>query len=112
MNTVAQSPLVADPMPFGGQTFAVMILAIAILAALSWLLRRSAKLRRPGQLMSVETTLPLGERRSLVVVAIEGRRLLVGMTPGQISLVAELEPGFRDTLDQSIGRTADPQPGS
>lgn len=111
MNTLAQSPL-PDPLPFGGQTFAVMLIAIAILAAISWLLRRSARLSRPGQLMSVETTLPLGDRRSLVVVAIEGRRLLVGLTPGQISLVAELEPGFRSALDQSIGQTAAPTPGS
>ena len=38
----------------------------------------------------VEATVPLGERRSLMVVAIEGRRLLLGLTPMQVSLVTEL----------------------
>ena len=28
--------------------------------------------------------MPLGERRSLVIVSVEGRRLLLGLTPGQI----------------------------
>ena len=34
--------------------------------------------------------MPLGERRSLVIVSVEGRRLLLGLTPGQISMVTEL----------------------
>jgi flagellar biogenesis protein FliO len=44
---------------------------------------------------------PLGERRSLVIVAVEGRRLLLGLTPGQISMVTELGParGFEQRLD-------------
>ncbi len=108
MNTLAQSPLAADPVPIDGQTIVVMVLVIAILAAASWLLRRSARLRRPGQLLSVETTLPLGDRRSLVVLVVEGRRLLVGLTPGQISLVTELAPPFQAALDHSL----DPQEGS
>jgi flagellar biogenesis protein FliO len=33
----------------------------------------------------VETAVPLGERRSLVIVSVEGRRILLGLTPGQIS---------------------------
>jgi flagellar biogenesis protein FliO len=41
----------------------------------------------------VETALPLGERRSLVIVAVEGRRLLLGLTPSSVSFVAELVPG-------------------
>jgi flagellar biogenesis protein FliO len=32
----------------------------------------------------------LGERRSLVIVSVEGRRLLLGLTPTSMSLVAEL----------------------
>jgi flagellar biogenesis protein FliO len=31
--------------------------------------------------MSVETALSLGERRSLVVVTVENRRLLLGLAP-------------------------------
>jgi flagellar biogenesis protein FliO len=38
----------------------------------------------------VETAIPLGERRSLVIVSVEGRRLLLGLTTTNISLVTEL----------------------
>jgi flagellar biogenesis protein FliO len=56
---------------------------------------------------------PLGERRSLVVVSVEGRRLLLGLTPAQVSLVTELAAappaGFQDAVDR---RLAPPAPGS
>lgn len=36
-------------------------------------------------------TLPMGERRSLVVIEFEERRLLIGSTPNQITLLANLD---------------------
>ena len=50
--------------------------------------------------------MPLGERRSLMVVAVEGRRLLLGLTPMQVSLVTELERGesFDAALSQADER--------
>jgi flagellar protein FliO/FliZ len=74
------------------------LLAIAIvfglLGALAWAARRGRLgffTRQPSH-VRVEATVPLGERRSLMVVAIEGRRLLLGLTPMQVSLVTELTP--------------------
>jgi len=40
----------------------------------------------------VETAVSLGERRSLVIVAVEGRRLLLGLATGGVSLLADLAP--------------------
>jgi flagellar protein FliO/FliZ len=72
------------------------LLAIAVvfglLGALAWAARRGRLgffTRQPSH-VRVEATVPLGERRSLMVVAIEGRRLLLGLTPMQVSLVTEL----------------------
>jgi flagellar protein FliO/FliZ len=67
-------------------------IVLALVGALAWLARRGtfAGLKAANRVVSVETAVPLGERRSLVVVAVEGRRLLLGLTPGQISLVTEL----------------------
>ena len=79
-----------DPAPISMQAIAIVVIAIAILAGLAWALRRGAALRRRNQPISVETAVPLGERRSLVIVAVEGRRLLLGLTPGSISMVTEL----------------------
>jgi flagellar protein FliO/FliZ len=42
--------------------------------------------------IAIETAASLGERRSLVIVKVEGRRLLLGLTPQAVSLVSELAP--------------------
>jgi flagellar biosynthetic protein FliO len=76
----------------GLQSFAAVLIVLGLVAALAWLARRGSlgALKRKGRYIDVETAVPLGERRSLVVVAVEGRRLLLGLTPTQVSLVTEL----------------------
>jgi flagellar protein FliO/FliZ len=76
----------------GFQSFFAVLVVLGLVAGLAWLVRRGAfgALRGGTRAITVETAVPLGERRSLVVVAVEGRRLLLGLTPGQISLVTEL----------------------
>jgi len=91
-----------DPAPISTQALATVFIALGVLAALAWGLRRSTSLRRKNLPISVETAVPLGERRSLVIVAVEGRRLLLGLTPTQVSLVTELQNPFRETLDATI----------
>ena len=68
-------------------------IVLGLLAGTLWLLRKGLT-RTSGQAaaMRVEGSLSLGERRSLVVVRVEGRRLLMGVGPGQIRLVTELGP--------------------
>lgn len=92
----------ADPVAIGGRALAGAVITIGVLAALAWVLRRGS-LRRTGQPVTVETAVPLGERRSLLIVSVEGRRLLLGVTPAQITFVTELNRPFRDALDESIG---------
>jgi flagellar protein FliO/FliZ len=77
------------------QSFVAVLVVLGLVAALAWLLRRGAfaSLRRGPRPIAVETAVPLGERRSLVIVAVEGRRILLGLTPGSISMVTELGPG-------------------
>lgn len=67
------------------------LIVLALLAATLWLLRKGLTRRGGGaSAMRVESSLSLGERRSLVVVHVEGRRLLLGVAPGQVRLVSEL----------------------
>ncbi len=70
-----------------------LVVVIALLAGVLWLLRRGTGLGRPGGTMVVETALSLGERRSLVIVSVEGRRLLLGVAPASVALVTELQTG-------------------
>lgn len=78
----------------GLQSVAAVLIVLALVAALAWVARRGTFQRwRPGaKAMTIETAMALGERRSLVIVAVEGRRLLLGLTPTQVSLVTELTP--------------------
>lgn len=75
--------------------FLATVIVLALVAALAWLVRRGplARLASSGKSVSVETAIPLGERRSLVIVSVEGRRLLLGLTATNISLVTELRAG-------------------
>lgn len=93
-----------------------IVVVFGLLGGLAWAARRGRLgffTRQPSQ-VRVEATVALGERRSLMVVAIEGRRLLLGLTPMQVSLVTELTPpspvatqaGFAaaSPFEQALGR--------
>lgn len=95
-----------DLMPPLWQTLGALVVVLSLLAGLAWLLRRGMLVRRTAGSMAVESALPLGERRSLVVVSVEGRRLLVGLAPGQVSLVTELRPAA--SFGDAVARAMDP----
>jgi flagellar protein FliO/FliZ len=104
------APLVGDGELTRGVAAVGVVLALLALGA--WALRRGAfgALNKKARgLIRIETTVPLGERRSLMVVTVEGRRLLLGLTPVQVSLVTELERGesFDAALDKASQLNAD-----
>jgi flagellar protein FliO/FliZ len=80
------------------------LVVLAILAVLAWFMRKSLNARRTTGSMTVETALSLGERRSIVIVTVENRRLLLGLAPGQVSLVTELQPpSFGQAMAKATG---------
>jgi flagellar biosynthetic protein FliO len=90
----------------GFQSFFAVLVVLALVGALAWLVRRGAfgALRNGARAISIETAVPIGERRSLIIVAVEGRRLLLGLTPSQISMVTELGPA--PTFEQQLNERA------
>lgn len=69
-----------------------IFIVLGLLAALAWLLRRGhLGLPARASTVGIETAVSLGERRQLVIVSVEGRRLLLGVTSAQVTLVAELQ---------------------
>jgi flagellar protein FliO/FliZ len=66
---------------------------LGLLGGVLWLLKRGplGRLAARSSAVSIETAVSLGERRQLVVVAVEGRRLLLGVTAAQVALVTELQ---------------------
>lgn len=87
---------------FGLRAAAAFLIVGGLLAAAVWALGRFNAQRRGTSGLVVESALPLGDKRSLVVVAVEGRRLLLGVSPGSVSLVSELAPTFANTLEKSL----------
>ena len=82
------------------------VLVLGTLLLLAYLLRRGV-LTLPGQRasrsLSVETALSLGDRRSVVVLNVEGRRLLLGLTQAQISVLSDLGT-TQAAFDQAMNR--------
>jgi flagellar protein FliO/FliZ len=84
---------------------------LGLIALLAWLLRRGTLVwpgRTDGAPVAIERAVPLGDRRSLVIVSVEGRRLLLGLTPAQVTLVTELGPSprFDAVLENQQSRSA------
>ena len=110
MSTVLFALSQADGLAGGGpslsgQAFLSVFVVVGIVGAAAWALRRTNAVRRGKLPIAVETAVSLGERRSLVVVSVEGRRLLLGLTPQSVSLVTELKTppeGFAQALDASL----------
>jgi flagellar protein FliO/FliZ len=98
--------LVGDPTPVTGRALLVSVLVVGLVAVIAWVLRRNLPASRGRRDFAVEKALALGERRTLVIVSVENRRLLLGMTPQHIGLITELQPAeggsFRQTLDAQI----------
>lgn len=95
-----------DLLPSVWRTFGALALVLALVVGLAWLLRRGVLSRRAGGALNVESALALGDRRSLVIVTVEGRRLLLGLSQANVSLVAELQPRerFEDAMTKATGQ--------
>ena len=105
---VAESPQAFETMTNALRVFGALGLVLALVLGLAWLVRRGT-LKFPGGKspvqIRVESAASLGERRSVVIVAVEGRRLLLGLTPVQVSCLAELGPPpapFSQALDSRL----------
>lgn len=96
-----------DLVPSVWRTLGALAVVLALLGALAWLLRRQQAMRRAGRGMGVESALPLGERRSIAIVAVEGRRLLLGLAPNGVTLLTELAPVPPETFDAAMTRATD-----
>lgn len=86
------------------RTLVSLLVVLGLLAGCLWLIRRGGwqgGLKKGPRAIQIETALGLGDRRQLVIVSVEGRRLLLGVTPMHVALVTELSgPGtsFQDAL--------------
>ena len=75
------------------RTLLGLVAVLGLLGGFVWLLKRGTiKLSgfAPKGTIHIESATALGDRRQLAIVTVEGRRVLVGMTPTTISFITEL----------------------
>ena len=90
VETLASRPSYLGPVL---QMLVVLIIMVAILFVAARLLRRLPAFQPPvGEHMRVVERLPLGPKHQLMLVEVEGRRLLLGASEGSINHLAELDP--------------------
>ena len=87
-----------------------IVIVFATLAVASWLLRRYQPQAGRG-LIKVQACLSLGGKERLMVVEVQGRRLLIGVSSAGISQLQVLDSGSGETPHEHSGEPSTP-PGS
>ena len=69
------------------------LIVLAMMGGFAWFVHtgRFARLSARASAVAVETATSLGDRRQLVIVSVEGRRMLLGVTPTQVAFLTELQ---------------------
>lgn len=93
------APAATTTAPGGVDWFGLLAPVIAVTAlmlAFLWWIRRGKSLRgrRSGPLRVVQAV-AVGSRERVVVLDAQGRRLLLGVTPNRVELIAELRASDR-----------------
>lgn len=123
-----QAHAVHGSFSWGGyfQALGILCILLGVLWFGVWAIRRYGKfnfLPRPGSLpkeaLVMEAQMPLGPRKGLMVVRFMGRRLLLGVTEQQISLLTEdkvqderHENDFQGIMEDARNAHSDPSPGA
>lgn len=83
------------------QWILALLFVLALFALFVWLLRKSGNLTLVGKSqLSIVTGLSVGVREKLVLVKVGEKQLLLGVTPGRIEKLLELEGDSRLFQDQ------------
>jgi len=92
-----------SPVAGMAQSVVALLIVIAVMFALVWLFRRISP-TGPGSArgMAVVQGISVGSKERAVVIQVDGKRLLLGVAPGQVTLLKELE----DVVALNVGEAA------
>lgn len=85
------------------KTFGVLAVLLAIIIGSLYLFKKLIGLKTAGadiSSISLLSSFHLSSREKLVVVEIEGKRLLLGVTQNNISLITRLEDSLEEDLEK------------
>ena len=94
--TAAESVLPAGSFESAGSFVSVVISLAAVLALIllvGWVMNRLQRVRRGGSAtLEVIDVLPVGPKEKILLLRAGDKQVLLGMAPGSISPLAEIEP--------------------
>ena len=75
------------------RTMLGLIVVLAVMAAIAWFMKRVGPVARGGnaQALRIVGGVSVGSREKVVVLEVGGRWLVVGVAPGQVNAIADLE---------------------
>lgn len=82
-----------------GSRSLILMVALLLAAGGAWLLlqkRKAGPAGGRGRKLQIDETRPLGNRQYLVVADYEGKKFLLGVTPGRIQMLTALESNSAD----------------
>lgn len=77
----------------------ILVLGVLAIVVIKRVLPRINRIRPGGKRVSVAETVYLGPRKSLHLVQVGGRKLLIASTKEQISMLADVTGGFEQILE-------------
>ncbi len=81
------------PLASAGKVMFFLVIVLGLIVALAWLVSktRGVQLAQGQGQLNIVATLPLGMKEKIAVVQVGEKQLLVGITPQQITTLAELD---------------------
>lgn len=100
----------ATPSPVFGlmQGLVGLVIVIGLIFAAGWLMKKIGPRASAGGLVQVVGGTSVGPREKVVVVRFGGRTLLLGVAPGQVSLLDATDASDLVDADAPSARTASP----
>ncbi|WP_335944091.1 flagellar biosynthetic protein FliO [Pseudomonas sp. G166] len=112
-----------------GKTALALGLVVACVLLCGWVVRRAGvRALTPGKVMRVVSSTSLGQREKVVIVEVQGKWLVLGVTAQQVSALSQMDAppadpegsaangdGFAERLAAALRRSgprSDHQPGS
>lgn len=101
------TPIELEEQPSTGGWWYKLLACAFIVTGAMWLYRRRMKLKPPTDrhTMKILGRTPVGVRSELLIVNIDGQKLLLGVTPGSIQRLATLA----DPMDEMVLAAAEPE---
>lgn len=88
--TVIKAPA---PLASAGKVMFFLVIVLGLIVALAWLVSktRGVQLAQGQGQLNIVASLPLGMKEKIAVIQVGEKQLLVGITPQQITTLAELD---------------------